>query len=151
MGANVALFQRTSIHQIIPMIKRSYTSNSFLLVTLLLATSSIDCHDFGDDFIYNDEEGVQLRAASSSLYVTNNTAETIYYFGVERQTSAVVDWITGCDTKYTVQSRITREIPYSEIVGFKKGCQAFFYWWHCSGTAIDRPGAFRTILFQTPG
>jgi hypothetical protein len=42
-----------------------------------------------------------------------------------------------------VQPRETKEIPYLQVTGYKRGCQVVLVWWHCSDT-------WRTMVFRTP-
>ena len=122
-----------------------------ILFGVIAAASALQsCRDIGNDYTYDDMNGVQVRADASSLFLTNRTAETVYYMVVERQTSYLIDWIAGCDVSRSVQSAKTKEIPYSQVTGYKKGCEVVLYWWHCSGTMPARPGGAKTMVFQTP-
>ena len=111
---------------------------------------SLSCRDMGNDYTFDDPNGVQVRCDVSSMFLTNKTVETAYYFAVERQTSAVVDWIPACLISRSVPAGRTIEVPYTQIIGYKKGCEVLLYWWHCSGTMLAAPGAMKPMLLQTP-
>ena len=113
----------------------------------LLVISSLSCGDLGTDYTYDDVYGIQVRADVRSLFLTNKTVETIYYFAIEQVTfRPPIDWIPPCFVSVSVQSGETKEIPYWQITGYKQGCQVVVLWWHCSGTMVS----VRALVCKTP-
>jgi hypothetical protein len=125
------------------------------LITLFIGVTLFtvffhSCRDLGDNYSYDDVNGIQLRADAAGLSLTNKTVETVYYMAVEEVTFTFIDWIMTCETSRSVQSGSTIQIPYSQVTGYKKGCQVVVVWWHCSGTNIYQPGSWRTAVCKTP-
>ncbi len=121
-----------------------------LAAAALLTISFVDCRDLGNDYTYDDVNGLQVRADVNSMFLTNKTTETVYYFAVEQVMFTVIDWIPSCEVNKSIQLRATKEIPYSQVTGYKKGSQVVVVWWHCSGTMTYTPGTWRTLVCQTP-
>jgi hypothetical protein len=114
-----------------------------LSITLLLAFFH-SCRDLGNNYTYDDVDGIQVRADVNSMFLTNKTVETVYYFAIEQVTfRQPIDWIPPCYISISVQPGETKEIPYLQVTGYKKGCQVVLLWWHCSET-------WRTMVFQVP-
>jgi len=133
----------------------SMTMSARNVSTLLLSIALFlvffhSCRDLGNDYTYDDVNGLQVRADVNSMFLTNKTTESVYYFAVEQVTFTLIDWIPSCEVNKSIQARATKEIPYSQVTGYKKGCQVVVVWWHCSGTMTYMPGTWRTLVCQTP-
>ena len=107
------------------------------------------CRDLGDNNAYVGAEGLTVRATATSLLITNRSAETVYYFAVEEVTYTVIDWIQTCNFETSVPVGSTKEVSYTQILGYKHGCKIVLVWWQCSGTMVGRPGGVRTLVIQT--
>ena len=134
----------TSLARVVP------RTCSVLLGIACFAVFFHSCRDLGDNQIYTDADGVTAWGSANSLSIMNTGPESVFYFAVEEGTYAVIDWIQSCSVNRSFPSGTTTEVPYSQIVGYKKGCRVVLCWWHCSGTMIDRPGGIRTMVIQTP-
>lgn len=70
-------------------------------------------------------------ARPPSLLLTNRSDSSLYYFIVERESSALIDWIV-CESPSCpgVGPRSAKAIPYSQIAGYSDGDrEAILYWW----------------------
>ena len=123
---------------------------TFALSVALFLTLFHSCRDLGSNYTYVTGGGVTVSADDSSLLITNNGAETVYYLAVEQVTFTVIDWIETCDSGKAVPSGAVKSIPYSSVTGYKKGCRVVVVFWHCSGTMGAIPGSLWTIEVQTP-
>ncbi len=130
--------------------RRFLTLITLFIGVALFAVFFHSCRDLGDNYSYDDVNGIQLRADAASLLLTNKTIETVYYMAVEEVTFTFIDWIASCEVSRSVQSGSTIQISYSKVAGYKKGCRVVVVWWHCSGTNIYQPGSWRTAVVQTP-
>jgi hypothetical protein len=130
------------------------TTNT-LVARILRATfvtiSLAGCSDLGTDSVYYDPAGLTIVAKQCALSVTNNTADTVHYYVVERQTASLINWAAGCGTINAVGRNRTREIPYSTVSGYYKGCELLVYWWHCYQATNGelQPGPIRAIIVKT--
>jgi len=84
---------------------------------------------------------VDIVSRDSALRITNSSAAPIYYFAVERQSAASVDW-GPCTNPSTCASVVAAhavvQVPFSQIVGYEPGeREAILYWWHL----IPSPGS----------
>ena len=76
---------------------------------------------------------VDVVTQASALRILNSSDAPIYYFIVERQSAALVDWApcTKPSTCPSVAAHGDAEVPFSRIVGYEPGeREAIFYWWH---------------------
>jgi hypothetical protein len=121
-----------------------------ILRATLVTISLAGCSDLGTDSVYNDPAGLTIVAKQSDISVTNNTADTVHCYVVERQTASLINWAAGCGFN-TVGCNRTREIPYSTVSGYFKGCEALLYWWHCYQATNGelQPGPIRAIIVKT--
>lgn len=72
-----------------------------------------------------------IQTRPSSLLLTNRSDSSLYYFIVERESSALVDWIV-CESPSCpgVGPHSAKAIAYSQIVGYSDGeREAMLYWW----------------------
>lgn len=83
-----------------------------------------------------------IQTGPSSLLLTNRSDSSLYYFIVERESSALIDWI-ACESPSCprVGSHSAKTIPYSQIAGYSDGeREAILYWWRLVPAAA---GGFR--------
>lgn len=123
-----------------------------ILSVALISFSLIDCGDTGIDSVFKDEAGLIIRMSSSSMFVTNSTADTIRFFAVEQNASTLIDWSIGCDAMNAVNPKSTKEISYSKISGYHNQCEIQFYWWRCALNSSGRmePVSLRRMNLKTP-
>jgi hypothetical protein len=123
----------------------------YLSVIFLLVLSA-GCRDDGASYKFDDAHGVQIDASSSSLIVRNSTLDTVYYFAVERETAARVDWLPRSDSSNAVKSNSLLAVPYSKIIGYTPQCQIIVYLWNGTRATpfLVRSGSMRSLIVQTP-
>ncbi len=110
----------------------TFSQASTAVQALCLAWSLIACNDIGTGALYTVPEGVEVSVDQSSMVVVNNTSRTIYIFAAEKRASdEFLDWIQGCDTSNAISPESTREILYTKIPSYFKGCDAYVFWWNC--------------------
>jgi hypothetical protein len=76
---------------------------------------------------------LQVTVRTESLRLKNATESAAYYFLVESETSALLDWAPCADpsTCANVPPRGETIVPYDEIFGYESGDrEAILYWWH---------------------
>jgi hypothetical protein len=76
---------------------------------------------------------LDVKANPASLRLTNSSATPVYYFIVERQTAALINWALCADPVACVSvpphGQIT--VPYEQIAGYtSQAREAIVYWWH---------------------
>ena len=74
-----------------------------------------------------------VSAALPSLRLQNSSAAPIYYFAVERESAALIDWAVCTDAPVcpTVPAHGRTVVPYDHIAGYAPGeREAIVYWWH---------------------
>jgi hypothetical protein len=104
---------------------------SSLVWVFYLALSTIGCNDEGTNNFITDGNGIAVLVGQSSISVYNNTLNTIHIFAVEKRASELVEWIQGCDSSSAITSGSVKEIPYSKIYSYYKGCESYVFWWNC--------------------
>ena len=84
-----------------------------------------------------------IRARLGSFTLVNRTSESIYYFAIERQTSALVDW-APCSNPTTcprVGPNGTVTLRYADIYGYELGRdEAVVYHWRLIPSAASSTG-----------
>jgi hypothetical protein len=120
-----------------------------LVLALFLVLSGVRCRDVGTET--TGDNGVTILAGRSSVLVTNFTPNKINYFAVEKQSSAFIDWITQCDDGTAILPHHSKEIAYSNILGYHQPCDILFYWWHCVPTPNGgtRPDSLRELIVRS--
>lgn len=99
------------------------------------------------------ETGVEVRGEGGAVRITNHLADHVYYFVVESEDAALVDW-TPCTLHREacphVHAGETIAIPYAELPGYEPGDdEAILHWWHLiSGPEGLRPDEVRSIVFR---
>ncbi len=123
-----------------------------MLVMMLAAMPLAGCNDFGTGSVYSDPAGLAVVVGASSMILTNNTSGTVNYFAVEKNLTPLIDWIPRCDGANGIQVGHTKEVVYSGIIGYFRGCELVFYWWHCGlvGDSARVPGMIHSLEIQTP-
>lgn len=141
-----------SISELIVEKRMAYAAMVPLLLTAILTISVLSCHDFGADSVFNyNLAGVRVQVADSSIYLTNGTNDTIYYFTVERGTAAFISWRATCDTSNAVTVNNTKDIPYSKVYGYYQGSEIIIFWWHCTvrSTGGLEPNSIHAMVIDT--
>jgi hypothetical protein len=110
------------------------------LPLLLLPLAVLACGDStaqaGDDFT--------VRATGEEVVLSNTAEKPTFYFIVERQAAAVLDFATCVEGPRckSVPPGMTMRIPYRQITGYKPDRkEAIVYWWRSvlapTGARVD--------------
>lgn len=96
---------------------------------LFLGIFFISCSTVFD----SSTHGVRISSSSDKLTISNYTHEKIYYFVVEQQILAVLEWSPSI-SEPSIKSRESLKIPFSEILNGKTepvqpGDKVVAYWW----------------------
>jgi hypothetical protein len=83
-----------------------------------------------------------VRTDSSGIQIINNMAQPINIFVVEINTVARIEWAVHCDGT-NINPGDSRDIAYSEILGYYTGCELIVYWWYC--LQDSKPGPVNNI------
>jgi hypothetical protein len=86
------------------------------------------------------------------LHLRNGSPTPVYYFVLERETAALVDWIplVGPESP-TIPARGEVALPYSAIFGYAAGAkEALVYWWRAvpDGAGGYRADSVRNLVAQ---
>jgi hypothetical protein len=84
---------------------------------------------------------VNVVTGSSSLRIANSTGLPVYYFVVECQLAARINWAPCTDPSRCAAVAPNGEgsVPYDQISGYQAGAsQAIVYWWHLEPSADGR-------------
>ena len=85
--------------------------NLFILLFGFVFSSCSDLNMYSDDIIF-------ISKGHSHLKITNQGYNTVYYFIVEQNTAAAINWAPGVGESY-ILSRKTVTVKYNEIYGLK--------------------------------
>ena len=75
----------------------------------------------------------QVSNQPSSLRLVNGSSAAVFYIVIERDATALVDWIpcTNPSTCPQVTAHGEKIVPYSAIIGYKPDArEAVLYWWY---------------------
>lgn len=109
--------------------------NLIMILFGLAFTTCTDLNLYSDDAIFISKGDYQLK-------ITNQGDETIYYFIVEQNTAALLDWAPSVNTP-NILSKKTVTIKYSEIFGLENSTirnntkAIFYYWFVADSNAFD--------------
>lgn len=104
-----------------------------VFLCILLSNSCSIPNLYENDDIFVTKEQLKLR-------ITNNSNETIYYFVVEQETAAVINWAPSLNGP-SIQSGQYTIVQYSDIYvaenqAVKKGSKVIIYYWTSSLKSI---------------
>lgn len=102
-----------------------------LAAVAIAATAALGCSDPTGRPLGGE---VTVRGEGGFVRISSARAEHVYYFLVERETAAVVDW-QPCTLHREVCDHVhageTISIPYAEVPGWEAGDdEAILFWWH---------------------
>ena len=111
------------------------------LAVILLPLVSLAC----DDPVAPTEEEFTIQTTGEEIVMSNAADKPTFYFIVERQTAALLDFATcvqGRDCKSVAPGKTVR-IPYRQIAGYKpEHKEAIVYWWRtvlaATGPRVDK-------------
>jgi hypothetical protein len=112
-----------------PHVLGSRLSSSRLLSLLLLPIPLLAC---GDSTAESAEDQFGIQTTGEEVVLSNATERPTFYFVVERQTAAVLDFATCVEGPRckSVPPGTTARIPYRQITGYKPDRkEAIVYWW----------------------
>ena len=100
--------------------------NLFILLFGFVFSSCSDLNIYSDDIIF-------ISKGNSQLKITNQADNAVYYFIVEQNTAATINWAPGVGETYILSGK-TVTVKYSEIYGLKTQIvnnytKAIFYYW----------------------
>ena len=116
-----------------------------LLAGLVLATACADATGIKDG-------ALTVRRGHQALELSNASEAPLHYFVLEREISALVDWVTcagpGCRA---VPPQGSARIPYSQILGYSPSARELLvYWWRPvpDGQGGFTPGPVRHLIVR---
>ncbi len=83
-----------------------------------------------------------VKTDSTGIHIINNMAIPINFLVVEINTAARIEWAVHCDGT-NINPGDSRDITYSEILGYTAGCELIIYWWYCLPNS--KPGPVNNI------
>ena len=91
------------------------------------------------------EDEFTIQTTGEEVVLSNAADKPTFYFIVERQTAALLDFVTcvqGADCKSVAPGKTIR-IPYRQIAGYKpQRKEALVYWWRsvlaATGPRLDK-------------
>ena len=94
------------------------------------------------------EDLVSVTKMSNQLKITNNSSETIYFFAVEQETAALIDWTPHFGDNIIKKNSFTI-INYSTIENrsgkqLSTGNNVILYYWDT--TDKTNPNIFNTVI-----
>jgi hypothetical protein len=87
-----------------------------------------------------------VKTDPTCIQIINNMAQPINFFVVEINTAAQIEWAAGCG-RTNINPGDSRDIAYSEILGYTTGCKLIVYWWYCLQNST--PGSVSNIIINT--
>lgn len=111
---------------------------------LLLAVQAVaGCSDNLTGF-QTDEVSAEVK--DNGILVSNKTNKPVYYFAVEAETAAVINWAPVSRDENKIESGSNKFIPFSDIYGFEEGDEILFYYWQ---TDDPSPNDIQNLLIDT--
>jgi len=114
-------------------------ANRLSLIAILV--TALGC----GDSTANTEDEFSIHTTGEEVVLSNTTEKPTYYFIVERETAAVLDFATCVEGPRckNVAPGSTARIPYRQIAGYKSGRkEAIVYWWRSvlapTGPRVDK-------------
>ena len=118
-----------------------------LLIALGLACVVLGCHDPTG---YSVAESVAARTDQSAVELHNGRSAAIYFFIVDRQEAALINWAPCGDPQHCprVAANRTVVVPGSEVFGWDTSDQVIVYWWHLipAGDRRYEPDTIRALV-----
>jgi len=110
------------------------------LLAIILSSCSTSFESF--------EDKVSISATSSHIIINNQLSEEIYYFVVEQQILAVIDWAPSTSGP-VIKSIESLKIPFNDIYNgkqepVKSGDKIVVYWW--TNTIQDFNGVHSEVI-----
>jgi hypothetical protein len=98
------------------------------LAAVVLAVSAIAC----DDPAGVIQDKVEVVARLDEMSIRNGRDATIYFFAIDRQIAAAVDWFpcTNPAVCEGIRPGDTEVVPYADIVGQARSGEVVVFWWH---------------------
>ena len=76
---------------------------------------------------------LDVSVAPTGLRIVNNSGAPAYFFAVERETAARINWAPCVDPEQCREVAVGAEttVPYTAVAGWAPGAhEAIVYWWH---------------------
>lgn len=93
--------------------------------------------------LFTDEESPKLKFSveNEMLVVKNGKSQRVFYFVVEQNYAAQINWTISASGPY-INAGSTVRIPFTEIpdgtkIGAESGDTIIFYWWLESASTVD--------------
>lgn len=97
----------------------------YLLAPILFGLL-IGCSDNPYNFETEDIEGIVI---GEKLKVSNKSDRSIYYFAVEQETAALIDWIAISREENEIKAKDAKDILFEDVIGYEKGAKIILYYW----------------------
>ncbi len=102
----------------------------------------ISCSDHPADVKPGD---IQIEATETALKVLNGGERAIYYFAVERNLAARINWAPVSEKENEIKAGQSKQILFEDM-GVKQGDQVLFYYWTAKEPESED---IRSILVET--
>lgn len=109
------------------------------LILFLLTTLLYSCSDHPAS-ITND--GIIVFVFDNRMEVKNFLSRSIYYFAVERDLAARINWAPISTEENEIKPNQQKKILFEDISGYEEGKQIIFYYWTGKGTGTKSIESF---------
>lgn len=117
-----------------------------IIITLLvLCFGIISCSDDSDNVSGYGNSEITGLIKDNNLVITNYSDVPIYYFAVEREVTALINWAPICEDENKVHPKHSKKIELDDIHGYMKGRQILVYYWN---TLEPTSESIKNILVQ---
>lgn len=89
----------------------------------------------------NDDE-IVFFVLDNSIKVKNRLSRPIYYFAVERDLAARINWAPISRDENEIKPKQQKKILFEDIFGYEEGKQIIFYYWTGKGTGTKSIKSF---------
>ncbi len=111
----------------------------FLLLAIAVFTSSCDKE--------GTSEKVCASVASNKLKITNHSPVPVYYFVVERNAAALINWAKSCSDQNKIDASGSVTIDLGSIYGYTADSELIVHWWRDCST-LDN---LENLIISTKG
>lgn len=113
--------------------RSGWRSLAGIMLAILLAASC-------DDPAGVIQDKVEVIARLDAMSIRNGRDATIYYFAIDRELAATVDWVpcTNPNTCPGIRPGDTEVVRYTDLMGKARSGEIVVFWWH----VVQRDGGW---------
>lgn len=101
----------------------------------------ISCSD--NPLAFKSDE-IDVLVSKNKMTIINKTENPIFYFVVERETAAAINWVPISSSENEIIPQQNKQLNLNDVFGFKAGRQIIVYYW-----SDPNPQSIKNIVVNT--